>query len=250
MDVLVFLASRPGEVIPKERIFRHVWADTFVGDDVLTRAGFELRRAFRDDAKSPRVIETIPRRGYRLIAPVSFPEESSAAGEPDFRDRSVRSGRLLTRRVALLALAVVPTAWFFWLARDPPKTFQLTNPVLLTTAAGNKDYPTWRPDGSEVAYQSDQAGNWDIWVTQGGAAAPETSPAITRGPTSIPAGRPTEVGSPSGRVGTAAGIRHAGPGGNAKEAGVDVDERLREKVGAGAVVAGRHRVGLRPSRPV
>jgi DNA-binding winged helix-turn-helix (wHTH) protein len=73
MLVLVCLAARAGQMVPKERLLHAAWADTAVGDDVLTRAISELRRLFDDDAKQPRVIETIPKAGYRLIAPVERP---------------------------------------------------------------------------------------------------------------------------------------------------------------------------------
>src|SRR5207244_10909189 len=78
IQVLVYLAEHPDEVIPKERLIQAVWADTFVTDDVLTRAISELRRAFEDDPKDPRFIQTIPKGGYRLIAPVApvFPPTS------------------------------------------------------------------------------------------------------------------------------------------------------------------------------
>src|SRR5262249_11144945 len=45
---------------------------------------------------------------------------------------------------------------------------RLSNTVKITTALGVEDYPSWSPDGRAIAYQSDQAGNWDIWVTQVG----------------------------------------------------------------------------------
>jgi TolB-like protein/DNA-binding winged helix-turn-helix (wHTH) protein/Tfp pilus assembly protein PilF len=70
MQVLLYLAEHAGDVMPKERIVQAVWADTFVTDDVLTRAISELRHAFGDDARDPRVLQTIPKGGYRLIAPV------------------------------------------------------------------------------------------------------------------------------------------------------------------------------------
>ncbi len=70
MDVLVYLADHAKEVLPKERIIQAVWSDTFVTDDVLKQAIFELRKAFKDDARKPTYIETIPRRGYHLIAAV------------------------------------------------------------------------------------------------------------------------------------------------------------------------------------
>ena len=55
MLVLVCLAGRPGEVISKDELIRTVWADTFVTDDVLTRAVSELRRILRDDVNRPRI---------------------------------------------------------------------------------------------------------------------------------------------------------------------------------------------------
>ena len=72
MLVLVCLAEHGDQVVPKERLMRAVWPDTFVGDDVLTRAISELRRVFGDDVRNPRFIQTIPKSGYRLMAPVSF----------------------------------------------------------------------------------------------------------------------------------------------------------------------------------
>ena len=70
MQVLVHLAEHAGEVVPKERLISAVWTDTFVTDDVLTRAISGLRRVFCDDAKAPQVIQTIPKGGYRLMAPI------------------------------------------------------------------------------------------------------------------------------------------------------------------------------------
>jgi adenylate cyclase len=70
IEVLAFLADYPGEVISKEQIIQAVWPETFVSDDVLRYSISALRKAFKDDAKNPRIIETIARRGYRLIAPV------------------------------------------------------------------------------------------------------------------------------------------------------------------------------------
>ena len=77
MQVLVCLADRPGEVVSKEELIRTVWVDTFVTDDVLTRAISELRRALGDDAKQPHIIETVARGGYRVIAPVQPTPEIS-----------------------------------------------------------------------------------------------------------------------------------------------------------------------------
>ncbi|MDM7994873.1 MAG: tetratricopeptide repeat protein [Acidobacteriota bacterium] len=71
LEVLAYLADYPGEVLSKEQIIQAVWPDTFVSDEVLRYSITELRKAFKDDAKNPQIIQTIARKGYRLIAEVS-----------------------------------------------------------------------------------------------------------------------------------------------------------------------------------
>jgi DNA-binding winged helix-turn-helix (wHTH) protein len=82
MQVLLCLAEQAGQVIPKERLIQRVWPDTFVSDDVLTRSISELRRAFGDDPKEPRFIQTIPRGGYRLIARVFSTDAEQGIAAP------------------------------------------------------------------------------------------------------------------------------------------------------------------------
>jgi TolB-like protein/DNA-binding winged helix-turn-helix (wHTH) protein len=78
IEVLAYLASRPGEVVPREELLAAVWPGVVVGDDALTQAIIKLRKALGDDAHEPKYIETISKRGYRLIAPPAAP----AAGKP------------------------------------------------------------------------------------------------------------------------------------------------------------------------
>jgi len=70
MDLLAALARNPGQVLTKQVLLDMVWPDVTVGDASLTVAVGELRDALGDDLESPDYISTIPRRGYRLIAPV------------------------------------------------------------------------------------------------------------------------------------------------------------------------------------
>ncbi len=79
MDVLVCLAEHSGELVERQELIDTVWATEFISENILTRAVAELRRTLGDDAKEPRYIETIHRRGYRLIAPV---EPVTAAVHP------------------------------------------------------------------------------------------------------------------------------------------------------------------------
>jgi DNA-binding winged helix-turn-helix (wHTH) protein/WD40 repeat protein len=70
MDVLVCLAERPGEVVQRQEIVDRVWSMEFVSDNTLNHAIAEIRSALGDDARNPSFIETIHRRGYRLVSPV------------------------------------------------------------------------------------------------------------------------------------------------------------------------------------
>jgi TolB-like protein/DNA-binding winged helix-turn-helix (wHTH) protein len=67
MEVLEYLLQHPRDVCTREEILNAVWGRSIVSDDVLSQAIRELRKAFDDDFKSPAVIETIPRSGYRLL---------------------------------------------------------------------------------------------------------------------------------------------------------------------------------------
>src|ERR1700758_5317929 len=71
MSVLVCLAKQARDQVSKESLLQQVWPATFVGEAVLTRSISELRRVFDDEAKKPRLIQTIAKRGYRLMVPVS-----------------------------------------------------------------------------------------------------------------------------------------------------------------------------------
>jgi len=81
--ILALLLNRPGEVVTREEIQQELWpADTFVEfDDGLNTAIKKLRTALGDTSDNPRFIETIPKRGYRFLAPVTYPVPASAAGE-------------------------------------------------------------------------------------------------------------------------------------------------------------------------
>lgn len=67
MDALVLFADRALQLVPKETLVEHVWSGRYVTDEVVTVTIYALRKALGDDARRPRYIETIPRRGYRWL---------------------------------------------------------------------------------------------------------------------------------------------------------------------------------------
>lgn len=84
MEVLVCLAESAGQVVTRQDFSERVWRPAIVTDDALTRCISELRRNLGDRAGDPRFIETIPKRGYRLVAPVT-------ALEPDTQQHALSS---------------------------------------------------------------------------------------------------------------------------------------------------------------
>ncbi|MCG6897846.1 MAG: winged helix-turn-helix domain-containing protein [Thiocapsa sp.] len=83
MGVLVCLAGHPGQVVSRRELEATVWPRTEVSYDAITNAVIKLRRAFGDDPHAPRVIETISKQGYRLIAevgPADRPRPPEQAG--------------------------------------------------------------------------------------------------------------------------------------------------------------------------
>ena len=71
MDVLVALASSVSNVISVAQLLERVWPNVVVGDNVVHQAITHLRKVLGDDPRAPRYVQSIPKRGYRLIAPVA-----------------------------------------------------------------------------------------------------------------------------------------------------------------------------------
>ncbi|MDX1570227.1 MAG: winged helix-turn-helix domain-containing protein [Xanthomonadales bacterium] len=86
--VLAYLAERPRRAVSRDELMDAVWADAYPTDDVLSHAVTELRRAFGDDVRNSRVIETIPKVGYRLLQEPEVGSADLMASEAPVRRRA------------------------------------------------------------------------------------------------------------------------------------------------------------------
>ncbi|MGZ9006300.1 MAG: winged helix-turn-helix domain-containing protein, partial [Burkholderiales bacterium] len=137
MEVLMLLAEHAERVVSREELLHAVWPGVIVGDEVLTQSVIKLRRALGDDPRSPSYIETIPKRGYRLIARIDWPAEIPSVGD----DAPVVSQRLslgLAHRnrsfgliAGILFVLIVAGAYVFTRSQMSP-----------TTAAGADGFDT------------------------------------------------------------------------------------------------------------
>lgn len=119
MEVLSYLAQRQGELVTREDLERDVWKGALVGYDSITTAVIKLRKALNDNARQPRYIATIPKRGYRLIAAVQAHATQTAttvsAAASASRERVSRPSRsrwLLGALVFMLVSALVLVTYY------------------------------------------------------------------------------------------------------------------------------------------
>lgn len=113
MALLVCLAQRAGEPVTREELERQVWNGTVVGYDALTSSIIKLRKALGDDSRQPRFIETVSKKGYRLIAPVGAVAPSSEPIAPAPARRAPSRRRLLAAGLAVLAVLAVVLIYSF-----------------------------------------------------------------------------------------------------------------------------------------
>jgi Tol biopolymer transport system component/DNA-binding winged helix-turn-helix (wHTH) protein len=168
-QVLTILLEHPGEVVTREELQKRLWPDSFVDfDHNLNTAVNKIREVLCDSADNPRFVETLPRKGYRFIAPVESPQRGAisveapiANGEKPRRSRTLGIALMLFGAGALLA----GTAWYVMRPKVP--TSHVQRPLMrVTFDEGLQTEPTWSPDGRFIAYTSDRGGKLDIWLQQ------------------------------------------------------------------------------------
>jgi DNA-binding winged helix-turn-helix (wHTH) protein len=121
MRVLLLLASRPGEVVSQSEIERIVWSGAVVTPNSVYQSIAQLRRALGEDKSSRRYIETVSRKGYRLIVPVH--PDSGTPGSVDRVPELVRaptSRRTLAGIAGIAAVVVAGVVAFVLITRDEP----------------------------------------------------------------------------------------------------------------------------------
>jgi len=150
LRLLTSLLQAPGEVVTYEKLRSDLWGDTFVNfDDGLHTAVRKLREALGDSAANPRFVATVPRHGYRFIAPVSPPQEAEKPLPKPFR----RTSAFYLLIGSLVALGVAAS----WLALRTASKRSDARPLLqtvepLTSFSGNQRSPSFSPDGRQVAF--------------------------------------------------------------------------------------------------
>jgi DNA-binding winged helix-turn-helix (wHTH) protein/Tol biopolymer transport system component len=171
--VLMVLVANAGKVVSREALLEWVWPDTMPGDDVVTQAIAQLRRAFGDSRSRTVYIDTISKHGYRLTMPVEWClVDADRAASPPRVEAMVNSVALskpvrssFAVRAAMLAAVVLAAALgIVWLSRSAPDVSLRLGPAPLASqelpiayqriaSSPAREYaPSLSPDGSLVVY--------------------------------------------------------------------------------------------------
>jgi DNA-binding winged helix-turn-helix (wHTH) protein/Flp pilus assembly protein TadD len=143
MSVLVHLGAARGAVVTRNALLDAVWSHLAVTPDALTQCIAELRRAFGDDSRRPQVLETIPRVGVRLLAPVTSP---AVAAAPLPRPAASVPVAPTAVSAAAGAAAHAPRHWRPWAAAFAVAAVVIaavltSGPPRLTPSASTSDQP-------------------------------------------------------------------------------------------------------------
>ena len=190
LDTLICLVGNAGRPIGKDELMRAVWPDTVVDENNLNQAISSLRVVLEDERRAPRFIATLVGRGYQFIGevrtvnggsvtagmqPSASTPVASLSTEGSIRRRFPVSGWALTGLAAAAMTLIVGVALTVrGIIQGQRPTAR--NGRLVTDFPGNHRHPTFRADGSMMAFESDASGEWQIWLRSlsGGAAVQVT----------------------------------------------------------------------------
>ena len=172
-QLLKLLVQNKVRAVDKQELLNVVWADSFVEEGNVAFTVNRLRKALGDSKDQPRYIETVPRRGYRFIAPVEVISNGSDGDEDPGADASAELARKQRPRPLLIPLiaaaALILLAAGIWLAMKV--TGDRSAPILSKpfsveqlSASGSSSYAAISPDGKYVAYAEGSGGRESIWL--------------------------------------------------------------------------------------
>jgi Tol biopolymer transport system component/DNA-binding winged helix-turn-helix (wHTH) protein len=167
-ETLQFFVEHAGKLLEKDELMQGIWQDRFVEESNLTFNIKMLRRALQDDAQHPRFIETLPRRGYKFIAPVKEASQNSETTTNTLPTSQVNVKRVYwaIASAIIVALLAFIFAWF----RYGSKASATAVPIFAApfkseklSSSGNV-HALITPDGKYVAYTNEISGKQSVWL--------------------------------------------------------------------------------------
>jgi Tol biopolymer transport system component/DNA-binding winged helix-turn-helix (wHTH) protein len=156
-ETLLALIENSDRVVEKDELLKRVWPDTVVEERNLAVSISTLRKVLGETPDAPEYIVTVPGRGYRFVAPVRERQAEPVAAKATarWREKTV---------VAAVGAAALAAAFAIGWELNGPGRRELTRFSTITNFAGVEAQPSFSPDGRSVAFVSDRAGQYDIYV--------------------------------------------------------------------------------------
>ena len=158
LDLLIVLIERDGELVSKDDLLQAIWAESFVEEGNLTRAISTLRKNLGVQSNGSDFIETVPKLGYRFIAPVR--KLPAVQSEPPV----VRPGRSRARYLAGAGVLLSGALVLVYLLKSSTNLVSPDGLTNLTNNIAEDNLPAWSPDGKKIAFTSNRDGAGDIYV--------------------------------------------------------------------------------------
>lgn len=181
LHILILLLEHPGEIITREEIQKRLWPEnTYVDfDNAINSAVRKLRDALGDSADNPKFIETLSRRGYRFIAPVSQPathnppNRVSAVAVEQARPAAAKYHLSWAVPAAIVAAVLAGVGISLWVGRNDHSQAPAA-PVPITSYPGFQLFPSFSPEGTRVAFSWGEPGRRpsNIYVKMIGPGGP------------------------------------------------------------------------------
>jgi len=183
--VLAALLGRPGQIVTREELRQLIWPDKNFGDfdHAINLALAKLRATLGDSADVPHLIETLPRRGYRFIAPLKeqsnpppariiAPPQEQTVPSPVKAHPAMAAGKKLWLIVGALALIVVAAVALLRKFPTPREQSTAAEIAPLVSMPGQQDMPAISPDGSQVAFAYSRGPHPGIYIALIGGEKP------------------------------------------------------------------------------
>src|SRR5688572_9909869 len=195
LRLLIFLIENRVRLVEKDEILTAIWNGTHVTENALVREIAKLRKALGDDSKTPKYIQTVHTRGYRIIAEVEVRNASESLSQANGRDsdspaagsseedqapiaviaareagapnhvrhKSWARQLAVAGMLAALAIALLLVVKAYKASKSPATTLPLTIRQI-TTWPGLDANPAFSPNGESIAYHSDHSGKFEIYI--------------------------------------------------------------------------------------
>ncbi|MBU2970811.1 winged helix-turn-helix domain-containing protein [Pseudoalteromonas sp. C2R02] len=166
-ELLMIFVSQPNTIISRDYILEHLWSGSIVTDNAINKLIANLRKVLGDDPKQPQYIQTVPKRGYRLICEVTLVETSNTRPQIAQQNTSIKKVRLSTFSIVTIAVILMLSSVLLWqVVSSTEQPNYKADTIELTRSKGAEKSARMHPDKKHLYYlkmNSENIAN-QLWV--------------------------------------------------------------------------------------